>query len=206
MDVLSRGVALWQRRVAEPLAKGLPQWVTPGLLTGARLVLAVPLFVLLQRGWLGLALTLYAIAALTDTVDGAITRVRRQESRFGARFDPAADKVLHAAVFFAFYEQAPRLIGLVLLLDAILFVVGLLLLVVPRASGLDVRASSFGKWKLTLQAAAILTLFWNALRPAHALPNTVVQGILGGAVLFAVLSVVGYGRTLFSPIFSGRSA
>lgn len=190
---------MWQDRVAAPLARHVPLWVTPGWITGARLGLSVVVLAFLLRGKPGLALAVYVLALLTDAVDGAVARIRRAETRFGARFDPVADKVLHAAVFLAFFAHEPLLIGLVLALDAILLFVGFGVLLSSAPVGADVRASDFGKWKLALQAVAIFALFWNVLQPVSALPDQVVELSLSAAVLFAVLSMVGYTRMLLSP-------
>lgn len=67
------------------------------LLTLLRILL-VPLFVLIFylpfRGMHALAALLFAIAALTDWLDGYLARSLRQVSRLGALLDPVADKLM----------------------------------------------------------------------------------------------------------------
>ena len=60
---------------------------------------------LFQRGerYLQFALLLLAVAAITDALDGWAARHFDQESEFGAKLDPAADKVLAAGIFLSFW-------------------------------------------------------------------------------------------------------
>ena len=68
-------------------------------LTFLRLV-AVPFFILsVLQGRFGVALILFAGAALTDLLDGLTARILRQGTALGAYLDPAADKLLLTAGF-----------------------------------------------------------------------------------------------------------
>ena len=70
------------------------------LLTSFRIVL-VPVFVLLfmlPSDWTRLATaTVFALAAVTDWIDGYVARSRGEMSRFGAFLDPVADKLIVGA-------------------------------------------------------------------------------------------------------------
>ena len=68
-------------------------------LTLLRLVL-VPVFVLcMLYSWPGWALTAFAIAGLTDALDGLIARRTGQLTTLGAWLDPMADKLLLVTTF-----------------------------------------------------------------------------------------------------------
>lgn len=68
-------------------------------LTLLRLVL-VPIFVLcMLYSWPGWALTVFAIAGLTDALDGLIARRTGQLTTLGAWLDPMADKLLLVTTF-----------------------------------------------------------------------------------------------------------
>jgi cardiolipin synthase len=69
------------------------------LLTLLRLALA-PIFVFLAyEGRLNLAAPVFALAALTDAIDGYIARHFALSSRFGAIIDPIADKLLLVSAY-----------------------------------------------------------------------------------------------------------
>ncbi len=78
----------------------MPRWL-PNFFTLARLVL-VPIIIraILTRHHFE-ALALFAVAAITDVLDGAAARGFRTTSQFGAYLDPIADKVLLSGVFVA---------------------------------------------------------------------------------------------------------
>jgi cardiolipin synthase len=63
-------------------------------------MLLIPAFVLLVvYGYLGWALVVFALAGITDALDGLIARVTHQKTDLGAWLDPAADKLLLVTTF-----------------------------------------------------------------------------------------------------------
>ncbi len=63
-------------------------------------MLLIPLFVILVvYGHLGWALTVFAVAGITDALDGLIARRSGQKTTLGAWLDPMADKLLLTATF-----------------------------------------------------------------------------------------------------------
>ena len=66
----------------------------PNLLTLLRVVLTLPIAWLLIHGVYGWALWLFALAGVTDGLDGYLARRFGWFSRFGAMLDPLADKLL----------------------------------------------------------------------------------------------------------------
>src|SRR5438552_3559736 len=66
----------------------------PNLLTASRLVLSIILFVLIDlEAWLACLIT-FAVAAVTDWLDGFLSRKQGLSSALGRVFDPLVDKVL----------------------------------------------------------------------------------------------------------------
>jgi CDP-diacylglycerol--glycerol-3-phosphate 3-phosphatidyltransferase len=79
----------------------------PNLLSLARLVATPVVIGLLLLGWPGsglLAAIIFALASITDFVDGRLARARGTVSRLGVFLDLAADKVLVAGVLIALVE------------------------------------------------------------------------------------------------------
>ena len=90
---------------AQPAAKSsvkgeLQNWRTvPNLLTAVRMLLIFP-FVHYAIGGQDLnALAVFAVAGITDAVDGALARWLHQTSRLGRLVDPVADKFLTAIAY-----------------------------------------------------------------------------------------------------------
>jgi CDP-diacylglycerol--glycerol-3-phosphate 3-phosphatidyltransferase len=91
--------------VAEPVSPRLTD--LPNLLSLARLVATPVVIGLLLLGWPGsglLAAIIFALASITDFVDGRLARARGSVSRLGVFLDLAADKVLVAGVLIALVE------------------------------------------------------------------------------------------------------
>jgi CDP-diacylglycerol--glycerol-3-phosphate 3-phosphatidyltransferase len=79
----------------------------PNLLSLARLVATPVVIGLLLLGWPGsglVAAIIFALASITDFVDGRLARARGSVSRLGVFLDLAADKVLVAGVLIALVE------------------------------------------------------------------------------------------------------
>ena len=73
----------------------------PNILTIIRIVL-VPVFLLLIfSNSLYVATIVFAVAGLTDLIDGIIARKYGSVTRFGANLDPVADKLLLSSAFIA---------------------------------------------------------------------------------------------------------
>ncbi len=71
----------------------------PNLLSGLRLLAALPLFRLIEQQQLEAALLLFALAGLSDGLDGWLARRYHWQSRLGGLLDPLADKLLMLSTF-----------------------------------------------------------------------------------------------------------
>lgn len=196
---LEGALGFGHRFVIRPLTQLVPAAVTPNQLSAFRLVLAGVLAGLLWRGLYPLAAVIYGLALLTDALDGELARLRGQGTSFGARFDPSVDKVLHGVLFLHFWSEAPVLLGLLLLFDLGLFLVGLALVTIVKSASRAVSASIYGRWKMIFQAFGCSALLWNAAVPALSFPRSVVVALLFLALVFAVLSLWGYIRRFVPP-------
>jgi CDP-diacylglycerol--glycerol-3-phosphate 3-phosphatidyltransferase len=141
----------------------------PAALTGARLLLAIPLWGLaLANRQRALAVGL-VLALLTDVLDGPAARWLGQSSEAGARFDSLADKVLTLSVLAwllllhpAIMRDAPTLGLAALLLGLASWLIGLLQL--GRVTGLHLRVAQAAG---AAQALFVLHTFWGgAYSPA----------------------------------------
>lgn len=189
-QVLEAAVEAWRRVVVRPLAALVPLWIHPNHLSSLRFLFAAVLAVFLWRGQYALAAAVYALALLTDVLDGETARLRNQESRLGAFLDPAADKALHGTLFLFFWAESPLLLGLLLLTDVLIFLVGVALLF-RRTRPIELSASVFGRWKMLFQALGCSVLLWNSVGSAP-LPSSSTDALFAIALLFTGISIMGY--------------
>lgn len=100
----------------------------PNFITVARF-LAVPaiVFALMNADW-RLGFVLFALAGISDGIDGFIARHFNQRSHLGAYLDPIADKLLLVSVFvmLAVTGQLPRWLVLVVVSRDVLIILAVL--------------------------------------------------------------------------------
>jgi|LFRM01.2.fsa_nt_gb CDP-diacylglycerol--glycerol-3-phosphate 3-phosphatidyltransferase len=129
-------------------------------ITFARILL-IPVFMFLVTSSLHYgdtaAAVIFAIAALTDSLDGYAARIRKEVTRFGQLIDPLADKLLVAAALFTLVEMGRVSSWTAILIVGREFAVSGLR-IVAAVEGVVIPASSFGKVKTALQMVAIVAL------------------------------------------------
>jgi cardiolipin synthase len=147
----------------------------PNLLTLLRTLIAPVFAISVMYGHLEAALALFALAALTDLLDGYIARHFNQASALGAFLDPVADKLLMltAFVLLCTSEQLSLRIPAWVMILAIArdVIIGLFaLLAYPKYDPAQFRPSLLGKTTAVVEMVVIsLTLLHNAGGPPERL-------------------------------------
>lgn len=145
-----------------PAAQSKVPWLKnlPNQLTMARIV-AVPLLLLIYplefETTKVICALVFALAGITDILDGYFARRYNQESRIGALLDPVADKMLAAAclILLADSNALPAWIcGFLLCRD--IAVTGMRL--VALEDGFSIPVSNLGKVKTIVQDVGIFCL------------------------------------------------
>ncbi len=164
----------------------LPSRVTPNHLTVLRMLLIVPTVTLLVRERYGWGIALFLFAGLTDALDGALARTRKQITEWGILYDPVADKLLIGTVLVVIVlRHVNAVIGIALLfVEAVLVVGGWL----RKRRGVVVPAGPWGKAKMFFEVAAVLFLLI-ALASGVDLFVDLSQGTLVVALITAIVSV-----------------
>lgn len=130
----------------------------PNQLTVARLALTglfVACFYLPWANAHSVALLVFALASITDYLDGAIARARNLVTNFGKLFDPLADKILIAAAFILLsVEQAIPSWITILILAREFFVTGIRQ--IAASQGAVLAAEKLGKHKMLWQILTVL--------------------------------------------------
>ncbi len=139
----------------------------PTLLTYLRILL-IPVFVLiffLPFGWVNDVTTIiFAIAAITDWLDGYLARKLNQMSRFGAFLDPVADKLIVGAALILLVQAHPNpwmTIATVVIIGREIAISALREWMAEIGESAQVAVSNVGKWKTTAQMVALFMLLYN---------------------------------------------
>jgi CDP-diacylglycerol--glycerol-3-phosphate 3-phosphatidyltransferase len=147
--------------VAEKRPASTDVVTVPNLISAARLVLAIVLFVLVERAMYPAALVAFVIAASTDWIDGWYARRFDAVSVLGRILDPLVDKVIVCGAFIllAGRPAAGQPGSSILPWMAVVVVVRELVVTALRAelerSGRDFSAGWSGKLKMVFQCLAI---------------------------------------------------
>ena len=161
----------------------------PNVLTVIRILLVPVLVVALTtetKNGDTIAAVVFALAAITDGLDGYIARSRKSITTFGKVMDPIADKMLITAALIALVSLNRLAAWVAMVIIAREFAVSSLR-VAAAQQGAIIPASILGKIKTVVQVAAVMALI--AADNPHA---TWVDVLVGLMVLATVVSGVDY--------------
>jgi CDP-diacylglycerol--glycerol-3-phosphate 3-phosphatidyltransferase len=152
-----------------------------------------------------IAFIVFAIAALTDFLDGFIARRnnRKMETVFGIVFDPIADRVLisSALILFVYSNALHPLVDIVLISRDILMC-GIRILLSYQKQVLF-PASILGKIKMVFEVILVFSLFVNYF---FGIEKIVLLSVSVVTIFFALLSFVQllleYGNDIFHEIYT----
>ncbi len=161
----------------------------PNVLTVVRILLVPVLVVaLLEKTGDGdlLAAIVFAVASLTDAIDGYLARSRNWVTTFGKLMDPIADKLLIVAALIALVSLNRLDAWVAMVIIAREFAVTVLRVAAGAQQGVVIPASSLGKLKTVFQVAMVLVLIAVDGRPVW------VDALVYATVLITVLSGADY--------------
>ena len=181
----------------------------PTMLTWLRILL-IPVFVIVfylptdpQRfgaipaHWVNVSATvIFAIASITDWLDGYLARKWQQTSDFGAFLDPVADKLMVAAALLVLveFERVGAVIALIIIGREIA-ISALREWMAGVGQGSSVSVAMIGKIKTAVQMLAILfLLYWDPIRLGNYLefPTKMFGQILIAVAAFLTLLSMAY--------------
>ncbi len=157
----------------------------PNLLTIFRIILTPVMVIFIVEGKMGAAFASFALAGLSDALDGALARHLKQKTEIGAILDPIADKLLLTTAYLslAFMKLIPAWLAVVVISRDIIIVFGVLLLFVLK-SGVEIRPSPAGKLTTFLQLMAVVAVFLAPYSPlAAAARDPLYWGVTAATVI-----------------------
>lgn len=135
---------------------------TANIITLTRIAL-VPVFMILLYADFPmsatLALIVFAVASLTDGIDGYIARKYNQITNMGKFMDPLADKLLVTAAFLVFVEIGAMPAWAAMLIISREFIVTSMR-IVAAGEGVIIAASNWGKLKTFIQIVGIIIIIY----------------------------------------------
>jgi CDP-diacylglycerol---glycerol-3-phosphate 3-phosphatidyltransferase len=187
----------------------------PNSLTLTRICLAPLLVVVLLTNFEGRTILgvpheivgalIFAVASVTDWLDGYLARRRKQITAFGQVIDPSADKLLTCAALISLVRMEYASALLVTLIIGREFAVTALRQF-AYARGVAMPASRLGKIKMVAQVIAILALILAHGKDGQRRPLYLIgQAGLWVVVLAALVSAADYFRR-FNDILAPRVA
>lgn len=142
----------------------------PNTLTILRIVI-IPVFItVMVYGWYRYGLYLFAIAALTDMLDGLFARLANQKTALGTFLDPLADKFLLVTSFilFSVHDWIPKWFTITVISRDLIVVIGWFLLYLVTHDS-RVEPVPLGKLAVALELATLayvlMTMNFSGLPP-----------------------------------------
>ena len=133
-----------------------------------------------------IALVIFAIASLTDMLDGKIARKYNLVTNFGKFMDPLADKLLVCSALICMIELRELPAWMVIIIISREFIISGFRLVASD-NGVVIAASYWGKFKTTFQMIGVVLLIFNI--PVLSTLTTIIVWI---ALALTVISLVDY--------------
>lgn len=164
----------------------------PNKLTVLR-VLMIPFFVVFMLmdivpgmdKWIALAI--FAIASLTDLLDGKIARKYNLVTNFGKFMDPLADKLLVSSAMICLVEMGRLPAWIVIIIISREFIISGFRLVASD-SGIVIAASYWGKFKTVFQMVMIIVMIMDLGAAFVMLENILIYV----ALILTVVSLIDY--------------
>lgn len=180
LDRLWQGINQGKERHLVKLAKRLPLWVTPNLLSWVRIGLASAILVMLfyYHTLRGLIIACFLIAIISDTLDGRIARLRGQETEEGALLDRLGDKLLVCPMVVRLLWQYHPLLASVVVVGEIF---SISLAISAMARQVEIKSNWLGQWKMVSQSTGIIILLVLPHRTTWAFGAFVASLPLGAA-------------------------
>jgi len=175
----------------------------PNLITTFRFFLVIPISISISQGNDLFALVLFALAGVSDGLDGFIARRYNWESKFGEFADPLADKclIITTLLALAFADRLPLWFVSILLARDGIIVIGVMLHVLLFET-YNLLPNKWGKhytgWTIAL---FVIVLFRGVITE---IPEFLEQIAMLGVLFFIALSLskylMGQGKEIFKEI------
>lgn len=183
---------------------------TANIITLSRIFLA-PVFLVFALSETAMGMTVavivFAVAAVTDWLDGAVARTYQEVTSYGAYLDPLADKILVLSAFVAFYMLEIMPLWMVLVIIARDFATTVMRSI-AESKGQPLITSWHAKVKTFLQMVFVtiaLSLLWGAYQTDPAISELSRSFLHSAAMYWTMVAMTVFTVwTLIEYLFSNR--
>ncbi|HEY4475446.1 MAG TPA: CDP-alcohol phosphatidyltransferase family protein [Candidatus Paceibacterota bacterium] len=184
-------ITLSDRILAATFLKLLPRRVTPNQLTIFRFFTVPFVASLMYLEYYAIAIPLFAIAAFTDALDGALARTKNKITEWGKTYDPIADKLLIGLTGIIIIPKYINFFLAVFIIFIEMFVIGTAYYLKNKGA-IHISANAWGKTKMICQSfgVGLLLLYAVISVPAFLI---IAQYLLYISIFLAIVSIVTYG-------------
>jgi CDP-diacylglycerol--glycerol-3-phosphate 3-phosphatidyltransferase len=190
---------------------GAPYWNLPNALTWLRIMMIpaiIVMFYLLPYPWADPAsCAAFALAGITDSLDGYYARKLGQTSRLGAFLDPVADKLIVAAALILIVSRDPRwfmVLVAIVIIGREIAVSALREWMAEIGARSKIKVSALGKSKTIMQIVGLSFLLFR--QPLFKIPVYQLGiALTAVAVVLTLWSMIAYLRAAW-PDLKGSSS
>jgi len=163
----------------------------PNILTIIRIILTPLLVILLLRDLIGAALIVFAIAGISDALDGLVARLFNQRTVLGSFLDPIADKMLLSASFIAMAVLGlmPPWVSVVVISRDVVIVIGIAVLFIT-GSPFEVRPTFISKCTTTMQIVTVVYILMSGVTPLPEVLKAVLCWLTAGLTILSGLHYI----------------
>jgi cardiolipin synthase len=131
----------------------------PNILTLVRILLTPLFIILLLRRLFPQGLLVFALAGVSDGLDGFIARYFNQRTQLGAYLDPLADKLLLVSAFVALgvLKTLPAWLAVIVITRDVIIVLGIAILTITEKP-YEVRPSILSKCTTATQLVTVMVI------------------------------------------------
>lgn len=169
----------------------------PNILTVVRILLTPLFIILLLRHAYTQALIVFAVAGLTDGLDGFIARYMNQRTALGATLDPLADKLLIVSAYVALgiLGDIPAWLAVVVIARDVIIVLGIAVFALSQRH-YDINPTIVSKCTTTAQIVTILIILFDPQRAILAVLHTPVLWITAALTIVSGLHYIFIGMRI----------
>ena len=162
----------------------------PNILTVLRILLTPVFVILLLRDMFSMALLVFAVAGISDGLDGLIARYMNQRTALGAYLDPAADKLLLSSAFVALavLDVLPPWLTVLVIARDVIIVLGLAILTLTEKK-YQIKPTMLSKCTTTVQLLMVLVSLYD---PGQAKLAWLHHPAIWCTAIFTILSGLHY--------------